>query len=161
LPRRCTGGRSYRKAIIPASFIRPWCLSVLPIESGWDGDLALQPALLHDVLEGTPHRFEEIRSPDCRLSQGVPYDLPEPWKGESLSGPAAVSEDCFLPSETGCAKNTKNRRSPGLSTGSYFTYPARGMIRTMASMNSSLKTSSGGSPNRKALAFVISSSSSI
>ncbi len=48
--------------IVHPTLVSMEVISVLSIESGWDGDLALQAALLHDVLEDTPHRFEEIRS---------------------------------------------------------------------------------------------------
>lgn len=53
---------SDRPYIVHPTLVSMEIISVLSIEPGWDGDLALQTALLHDVLEDTPHRFEEIRS---------------------------------------------------------------------------------------------------
>ena len=48
--------------IVHPTLVSMEIISVLSIEPGWDGDLALQTALLHDVLEDTPHHLEEIRS---------------------------------------------------------------------------------------------------
>ncbi len=53
---------SDRPYIVHPTLVSMEIISLLSIESGWDGDLALQTALLHDVLEDTPHRLEEIRS---------------------------------------------------------------------------------------------------
>ena len=48
--------------IVHPTLVSMEIISVLSIEPGWDGDLALQTALLHDVLEDTPRQIDAIRS---------------------------------------------------------------------------------------------------
>lgn len=51
---------SDRPYIVHSTLVGMEIISVLSIEPGWDGDLALQAALLHDVLEDTSCQYEEL-----------------------------------------------------------------------------------------------------
>ena len=51
---------SEKPYIIHITFVAMEIISLLSIEAGWDGDLALQTALLHDVVEDTDRRPDDI-----------------------------------------------------------------------------------------------------
>jgi (p)ppGpp synthase/HD superfamily hydrolase len=51
---------SEKPYIIHITLVAMEIIAVLSIEAGWDGDLALQTALLHDVVEDTDRRPDEI-----------------------------------------------------------------------------------------------------
>jgi (p)ppGpp synthase/HD superfamily hydrolase len=51
-----------RPYIIHPTLVAMEIIALLSIEPGWDGDLALQAALLHDVLEDTDRQADEIEA---------------------------------------------------------------------------------------------------
>ncbi len=58
--------------LIHLNFVSMEVIAALSIESGWDGDLAVQCALLHDTIEDTDTTYEQIRSSfGIRVADGV------------------------------------------------------------------------------------------
>ncbi|MGD8366010.1 MAG: HD domain-containing protein [Desulfobacterales bacterium] len=51
-----------RPYIVHPTLVAMEIIALLSIEPGWDGDLALQTALLHDVLEDSDRKVEEIET---------------------------------------------------------------------------------------------------
>jgi (p)ppGpp synthase/HD superfamily hydrolase len=58
--------------LIHLNFVSMEVIAALSIESGWDGDLAVQCALLHDTIEDTDTTYAQIRSSfGIRVADGV------------------------------------------------------------------------------------------
>lgn len=58
--------------LLHLSFVAMEVTAALAVEPGFDGDLAVQCALLHDVIEDTPTTFAEVeREFDQRVANGV------------------------------------------------------------------------------------------
>jgi (p)ppGpp synthase/HD superfamily hydrolase len=72
---------AHRGQIVPGSdlpyllhlnFVSMEIIAALSVESGYDGDLAVQCALLHDTIEDTDTSYEQIRSSfGLRVADGV------------------------------------------------------------------------------------------
>jgi (p)ppGpp synthase/HD superfamily hydrolase len=72
---------AHRGQIVPGSdlpyllhlnFVSMEIIAALTVESGYDGDLAVQCALLHDTIEDTNTTYEQIRSSfGTRVADGV------------------------------------------------------------------------------------------
>jgi (p)ppGpp synthase/HD superfamily hydrolase len=72
---------AHRGQIVPGSdlpyllhlnFVSMEIIAMLSVESGYDGDLAVQCALLHDTIEDTDTTYEQIRSSfGLRVADGV------------------------------------------------------------------------------------------